>query len=484
MQDMHFKSARQLAALIRARKVGARELLEHTLARVERHNPRLNAIIAFDLERARKDASAADRAVRRGDRLGSLHGVPMTIKESFDVEGLPTTWGVEAYLDHRAETDALAVKRFRAAGAVLFGKTNVPVMLADWQTFNPIHGTTNNPWDLTLIPGGSSGGSAAALAAGLTGIEAGSDIGASIRNPAHYCGVYGHKPTFDICSRKGQALGGRVSLSDISVVGPMARSADDLAIGLGVMAGADDIDGRGWQVKLPAEPRSRLRDFRVAIMLDDPVAEVDQAVIARLEALAVFLRRAKVKTSLTARPALNSAKVQRLYVALLRAATSGRQNDEQFAANVERARTLRPDDESYFARMTRANTMYHRDWIALNERRHRMRLVWDAFFQDWDLLLCPAASSAAHPHDQAGERYERTIAVNGKRVPTTDQLFWAGYSGVAYLPSTVAPCGFTPEGLPVGVQIIGPQYGDLRCLRFAQLLERAWQGFVPPKGYD
>ncbi|MGH6717980.1 MAG: amidase [Alphaproteobacteria bacterium] len=484
MADLQFKSAKQLAALVRRRKVGARELLEHMLARVERHNGRLNAIIAFDIERARKDAAAADRAVRRGETRGPLHGVPMTIKESFDVKGLPTTWGVAAYRGHRAAEDALAVKRFRAAGAVLFGKTNVPVLLADWQTFNPIHGTTNNPWDVTRIPGGSSGGAAAALAAGLSAIEAGSDIGASIRNPAHYCGIYGHKPTFDICSRKGQSLGGRVAGSDISVIGPMGRSADDLAIGLGVMAGADEIDGRGWHVNLPAEPRTRLSDFRVAILLDDPVAEVDRSVIARLEALAGFLRREKVKISLTARPALDTAEVQRVYVALLRAATSGRQSDEQFAANVERARTLRPDDESYVARMTRANTMHHRDWIALNERRHRMRLVWDAFFRDWDVLLCPAASSAAHRHDQAGERHERTIVVNGKRVPTTDQLFWAGYSGVVYLPSTVAPCGFTAEGLPVGVQIVGPQYGDLRCIRFARLLEQAWQGFVPPKGYD
>jgi amidase len=481
---LHYRSAKALASMIRRKRIGARELLDHFLKRVERHNAKLNAIIAFDIERARHDAAAADDALARGEVKGPLHGVPMTIKESFDVRGLPTTWGLESHRHHRAEDDALAVKRFRKAGAILFGKTNVPVWLADWQTFNPIHGTTNNPWDVTRIPGGSSGGSAAGLAAGLAGIEAGSDIGASIRNPAHYCGVYGHKPTYAICSTRGQALAGRVSAADISVIGPMARSADDLAIGLDVMGGGDDIDGRGWRLDLPREPRRSLQEFRVAVMANDPIAEVDEAVVERIQALTDFLSRRGVVVSDRARPALESAEVQRVYVALLRAATSGRQSDEEFRRNQELARALKPEDTSYLAGMTRANTMHHRDWLALNERRHKMRLAWDAFFKDWDVLLCPAASSAAHAHDQEGERWQRTIVVNNKRVPTTDQLFWAGYSGVVYLPSTVAPNGFTKEGLPVGVQIIGPQYGDKRCIQFARLLEQEWQDFVPPKGYD
>ncbi|MSP82974.1 MAG: amidase [Alphaproteobacteria bacterium] len=483
MTEIAFKTARQLAALIRRRKVGSRELLEHYLSRVERFNPRLNTIVAFDLDRARAAADAADTAVQRGERTGPLHGVPMTIKESFDMEGLPTTWGVEAFRDHKAAGDSLAMKRFRAAGAIPFGKTNVPVLLADWQSYNPIHGTCNNPWDVTRTPGGSSGGSAVALAAGLTGIEAGSDIGASIRNPAHYCGVYGHKPTYGICSPKGQTLGGRVSGADISVVGPMARGADDLAIGLGVMGGADEIDGSGWTLTLPPEKRKSLADFRVAVMLTDPVSEVDREVTDRLQSLADFLAHRGATVDDRARPALDSAEVQRVYVMLLRGATSGRQTDAVFAANLEAARGLRPGDESYYARMTRANTMFHREWIGLNERRHQMRLAWAEFFKDWDVLLCPAAASAAFPHDQAGERYQRTVAVNGRQVPTTDQLFWAGYTCLTYLPSTVAPNGLTPGGLPVGVQIVGPQYGDLRCIAFARLLEREWAAFQRPPGY-
>jgi len=483
MSDLHFRSAKQLASDIRRGKIGALEALDSFLARVERFNPTLNAIIAMDMEGARRRARQADAARRKGKLWGPLHGVPMTIKESYDVVGMPTTWGLPALKDNLPARNALAVERLFAAGVVLFGKTNVPQWLADWQSYNPIYGTTSNPWDLSRTPGGSSGGSAAALAAGLTGLEAGSDIGSSIRNPAHYCGVYGHKPTFGIVPPRGQALPGRVAQGDISVIGPMGRSAEDLAIGLSVMAGADEIDGIGWRLALPAPRAKRLRDYKVAVMLTDPQSEVDDEVQARLQGVADFLARQKAKVSDTARPAIDTAEAQRDYVFLLRAATSGRQSAEEYRANLEVARGLRPDDESYYARMIRANVASHREWLAVNEARHQMRWRWAEFFRDYDVMLCPAAAGAAFPHDHDGERHERTIVVNGRRVPTTDQLFWAGYSGMAYLPSTVAPCGFTPAGLPVGVQIVGPQYGDRTCIELARLLEREFQGFVPPPGY-
>lgn len=483
MTDLHFRSAKQLAQDIRRRKVGSLEALDAFLARMERFNPTLNAIVVTDVEGARRRARQADAALRKGKVWGPLHGVPMTIKESYDVAGMPTTWGLPALKDNIAPRNALAVDRLLAAGVVLFGKTNVPAWLADWQSYNDIYGTTNNPWDLSRTPGGSSGGSAAALAAGLTGFEAGSDIGSSIRNPAHYCGVYGHKPTYGIVPPRGQALPGRVAQGDISVIGPLGRSADDLALGLSAMAGADEIDGAGWRLALPAPTRKRLREFKVAVMLSDPASEVDREVQARLQALADFLGKQKAKVSLTARPDIDTAEAHRTYVFLLRAATAGRQTPEEFRRNAEIARGLAPDDERYYARMMRANTAAHRDWLAANELRHKMRWRWAEFFREWDLLLCPAAASAAFPHDHVGERHDRTIVVNGRRVPTTDQLFWAGYSGVAYLPSTVAPCGFTPGGLPVGVQIVGPQYGDRTCIELARLLEREFQGFVPPPDY-
>ncbi|WP_119420338.1 amidase [Desertibaculum subflavum] len=481
---LHYQSAKSLAGLVRRRKIGALELLDHFLGRVERYNPRINAVIWESADAARKRARALDRATAKGARLGPLHGVPMTIKESYDVVGMPTTRGMPALKNNFPPRNALTVDRLNAAGVNLFGKTNVPLSLADWQSYNEIYGTTNNPWDVTRSPGGSSGGSAAALAAGLCGIEAGSDIGASIRNPAHYCGVYGLKPTFGIVPVRGQAMPGVLAPGDITVIGPMARSAEDLAIGLDVMAGPDDIDAAGWQLRLKRPTQTRLRDFRVAVMLDDPNAEVDQEVQTLLTRLADFLGRQKVKVSHIARPEIDTGEAQRVYVTLLRAATSGRQTPEQFQHNVEVARRLDPADESYFARMTRANVLAHKDWLAVNETRHRMRHAWAAFFREWDLLLCPAASSAAFPHDHQGERHERLITVNNKRVPTTDQLFWAGFSGAFYLPSVVAPAGLTPTGLPVGVQIVGPQFGDLACIRFAELLEREYQAFTPPPGYD
>ena len=478
-----FRSAKELAADIRRKKIGCLELLDLYLSRVDKYNPALNAIIATDVEGARKRARAADRALARKQVWGPLHGVPMTIKESYDVVGMPTTWGVPELKDNLPPRNALAVDRLLDAGVVLFGKTNVPIYLADYQSYNAIYGTTNNPWDVSRAPGGSSGGSAAAIAAGLCGIEAGSDIGSSIRNPAHYCGVYGHKPTFGIVPPRGQALPGRLAQGDISVVGPLGRSAEDLEIGLGIMAGPDEIDAVGYKLALPAPRQKTLRDFKVAVMLTDPNSEVDDEVQARVQAVADFLVKKRAKVSGSARPDIDTREAQRTYIHLLRAATSGRQTQDEFDKNLAAARSVGTGDESYYARMLRGNTSSHRDWLAANETRHKMRWKWAEFFKEYDLLLCPAAASAAFPHDQQGERWERSIEVNGRRAPATDQLFWAGYSGMAYLPSTVAPAGFTKAGLPVGVQIIGAQYADRACIQMARLLEREYQGFVPPPNY-
>jgi len=479
-----FRTATSLAAALRARRISSVELLELYLARVKAHNPRLNAVIELAAPRARRKAREADKALARGARGRPLLGVPMTIKESFDVAGMRTSWGDPALKDNVARQDALAVQRLEAAGAIVFGKTNVPLMLADWQSFNAIHGTTNNPWDLARGPGGSSGGSAAALAAGLTGLEAGSDIGASIRNPAHYCGVYGHKPTWGIASPRGHALPGNVALSDISAIGPMARGAGDLAVALDAMVGPDAVDGRGWRLALPRETRRALRDFRVAVILDDRNAEVDASVRDEIAALAAFLRRRGAKVSMTARPEIDFDALMRVYIALLRAATSARLTDEALARMVAEAGRLAPGDESYRARMLRGNTLFHRDWLRANEQRHRMRLAWEAFLGDWDVVLCPTATTAAFPHDQEGERWERMLDVNGGRQPGTEQMFWAGLGGAFYLPATVAPAGQTRQGLPVGVQIMSAQYRDHTTIRFAQLLEREWRGFVPPPGFD
>ena len=483
MLDVPFRSAKDLATAIRKKKLGCLELLDLYVARVDKYDGALNAIVVRDIERARTRAKAADRALAKRSVWGPLHGVPMTIKESYDIAGLPTTWGVPAYKDRIATKNAVVVDRLLGAGAVIFGKTNVPIYLGDWQSFNAIYGTTNNPWDVTRAPGGSSGGSGAALAAGLTALEAGSDIGSSIRNPAHFCGVYGHKPTWGIVPRTGQALPWQTAPVDIDVVGPLARTTDDLALALSIMAGPEPIEAAGWQLKLRAPKQKRLRDFKVAVLLDVPESPVDRQVQDRLQALADFLGKQKVKVDDRARPDIDTNEAFAVYTRLLRAATSDRQTDAEFAKNVETVRALSPSDESYYARAMRASVLSHRDWLAANEARYRMRQRWAEFFTRYDLLLCPAAGTPAFPHDHQGERYDRTVEVNGRRVKATEHLFWAGYTGASFLPGTVAPCGFTPAGLPIGVQIVGPQYGDLTCLAFSRLLEREFQAFVPPPGY-
>lgn len=482
---LHFKSAIELAKLVREKKVSARELLEHFFKRVDQHNPKINAIIWQDRDRARKRADAADAALARGDVWGPLHGVPMTIKESYQVAGSPTTWGLMEYKDKPTPGNALAVDRLERAGVVLFGKTNVPVMLADWQSYNPVYGTTNNPWDVTRGPGGSSGGSAAALAAGLTGIEAGSDIGSSIRDPSHYCGVFGLKPTYGIIPPRGQALPGVVAATDISVIGPMTRGAEDLDVALDAMAGPDLLDDTVWKLELPQCPARSLKDLRIAVKMSDRNSEVDSAYADKLQGFVDRLAKAGAKVTET-EPDVDTRRLHDVYVWLLRAATSARTPD----SDIERWQQAlsSPDDgktdRTYLKQMLHGATLPHKAWLILNNERHALRFKFAEFFKDWDILLCPVAASAAFPHDQKNERWQRTIPVNNKRVPTTDQLFWAGYSGVVFLPSSVGPIGLTAQGLPVGYQAITAHGRDKTATAFARFVEREICGFTPPPGFE
>jgi amidase len=483
MDQVHYKSAVQLAGLIRRKKIGCLELLDHFLDRIEKYNPKLNAIVWTDRDKARKRARAADAALKKGKRFGPLHGVPMTIKESYQVAGSPTTWGVPAMKDNVTGTTAVAAQRMIDAGVTLFGKTNVPIMLADWQSYNAIYGTTNNPWDLGRTPGGSSGGSSAALSAGLTAIDAGSDIGSSIRNPAHYCGVFGHKPTHGLITYRGHALPGSVAAPDISVVGPLARSADDLDAALDIMAGADPDDGGIFRLALPKCPKTSLRQFRVAVKLSDPNCEVDGEYADQLQALVDKLAKAGCKVK-EAAPAVDTERLHDVYVRLLRAATSARMADSE----IDELRQAMADGDSdeFLARTVDGVTMPHRNWLKLNNERHQMRLTFNAFFKDHDILLCPVAASAAFPHnhEHEGKRWRRRITVNNRLVSSADQLFWAGYSGVVFLPSTVGPAGIVPSGLPVGYQAIAAQGRDKTSIAFARLVERECGGFTPPPGYD
>ncbi len=482
MTEIHFKSATDLLALLNTGQIGARELLELYVARIERHNPALNAIIWQDLDSARTEADASDTRRARGDKIGALEGLPVTVKESFDVAGAPTTWGVPEFADNIAISDSAIVEKYRAEGAVVFGKTNVPLMLADWQSFNAIYGTTNNPWDLTRTPGGSSGGSGAALAAGLTALEAGSDIGASIRNPAHYCGVTGHKPTFNIISGRGQALPGDNGGVDIAVVGPLARSVADLKLAFGLLAGSDGPNARGWTLSLPQPRRAALKDYRVGVLLSDPQAEVEQSYQDQISALAKWMDGEGATVEIGAKPAFSTEEAMEVYTMLLRGATSKRLTDQAVADAQAAKAAINAETIIYRQRMLAGQTMSHREWLRWDDRRHELMQLWEAWFDSYDLLLCPTTCSAAFPHDQNGERWQRSITVNGKSVPEVDQLFWAGYPCGYYLPSTVVPIGLT-DGLPVSVQIVGRQYDDLTCLHMAGLIEEGYYRFMPPPGY-
>ncbi len=477
--DPSFLSATQLAELVRSRKIGALELLDHYIARTEKYDPALNAVVVRDFERARTRARAMDS---QAEKTAPLFGVPTTVKESFDVAGLPTTRGHPELKDQAVTMSSIAIRRLEAAGAVIFGKTNVPVDLADWQSYNPVYGTTNNPWNTAHTPGGSSGGSAAAIAAGMAGFEIGSDIGGSIRVPAHFCGVFGHKPTYGLLPNYGDPVTSSAAGTDISVIGPLGRSASDLAAALDILAGPDP-DETGLTLNLPAPRFTGLKDLRVAVWADQPGQSTDHETVAAINALADGLERQGVTVSRTARPDFDVTAAYHLYLRLLDTGWSGRSTDVAIEAKRKRAAALAETDMAANAIMDRTVDMHHRTWLGLNEQRFRWRRTWSAFFREWDVLLCPAFSTPALLHRQDGQPWDRRITVDGRDINYADLLFWPGLIGGYHLPGTVAPMGYSRGGLPLCVQIAGPIYGDRTTIAAAALLEKAWTGFKAPPGY-
>jgi amidase len=477
--DPTFLPATQLAQLVRSRKIGALELLDHFIARIEKHDSRINAVVVRDFDRSRVKARALDD---QADKSAPLFGVPMTAKESFDIAGLPTTRGHMALKDTPVGMSTIAVRRLEAAGAVVFGKTNVPVDLADWQSYNPAYGTTSNPWNTDHTPGGSSGGSAAALAAGLTGLEIGTDIGGSIRVPAHYCGVFGHKPTYGLLPTYGDPATSAAAGTDIAVMGPLARSASDLAVALEILA-VPDPDETAMTVTLPAPRFTSLKDLRVAVWAEQPGQVTDGETSTKLLELAGALEQQGVTVSRTARPDFDPTVAYHLYLKLLDAAWSGRTAEDVLAAQRRRAGALPATANSADDIMARMVDVTHRAWLGLNEKRFRWRRAWSAFFREWDVLLCPVIATAALPHRQDGATWERRIKIDGKEIAYNDMLFWPGLTGGYHLPATVAPLGMTKSGLPLGVQIAGPIHGDRTTIAVAALLEQAWFGFKPPPGW-
>ncbi|MDO9337426.1 MAG: amidase family protein [Caulobacter sp.] len=451
------KSATALAADLAARRIGALELTEAAIARIEARDPALNAVVVRDFDRARDAAQAADAAIARGETRPLL-GVPMTVKESNNVAGLRTSWGVELFGHWIASTDAVAVARLKAAGAIILGKTNVPPFLSDWQSDNPIYGRTQNPWNLDRSPGGSSGGAAAAVAAGMSPIELGSDIGGSIRVPAAFCGVYGHKPTHDLVPSRGhQPPGVDNSPVPLAVVGPLARTVDDLEQVLDVVAGPIEDFATGYRLNLPPARGATLADYRVLVIDSHPLAATDSDVSAALAAMAGKLERAGgfVARESALLPDLEG--LHHLYGGMLNAVLSrGSPSPAALTAHA---------------------------WMDMQDAQLVARRAFARLFDDFDVILAPAFGRTAYPHDASPDPTGRTLLIDGVQTPYFDQLAWPGIATLTNLPATAAPIGFDRDGLPIGMQIIGPAFEDRTTLQFARLIEQAFGGFEFPAAY-
>jgi amidase len=479
MADLHELPAVELAATIAAGQVTSLEVLDHLLARVERLDRTVNAVVTIDAERARAEARAADEAQRRGEPLGPLHGVPMTVKDSFSTAGMRTTSGAPELSDHIPDEDAWPVAALRRAGAVVFGKTNLPIYAGDMQSYNEVFGTTSNPWDAERTPGGSSGGSAAALACRFTPLEVGSDIGGSIRLPAHMSGVYGHKPTYGIVPAHGQIPGppGSLTQADLAVAGPMARTSTDLRLALDLMAGPDRWNRPGWRLELPPARSEALAGLRVAAWLDDEACPLDPEVKAVLEAYCTALEAAGARIDTDARPAFTLAKAASRFYPLLQAALSGgygRDEIERFAAAT---------GEGQVAVTKRQTAMRHRDWLSHNEGRLQLRRRAEEFFDDHDVLLMPVMPCVAFRHDHGEPMAGRVVRTERGDRTYWELNTWMAPAGACLLPATVMPAGLARSGLPVGVQIVGSYLGDHTTLAFARAAEAVVGPCPCPSGF-
>ncbi|MCD0445169.1 amidase [Glycomyces sp. A-F 0318] len=481
--EWSFATAEALVAALRAGAVTSVELTDAAIARIERDDEAINAVCVPDFERARAAAHRADRA-RAGGGDRPLLGVPVTVKESYDMAGLPTTWGMPQYRDFVPVEDAVQVSRLRAAGAVVLGKTNVPLGLQDIQSFNEIYGTTNNPWDRGRTSGGSSGGSAAALASGFGALSIGSDLAGSLRTPAHFCGVYAHKPTLGLVPTRGMAAPPAppwpVDL-DLAVAGPMARSARDLELLLEVMAGPDPLTfGKAYGLALPPARHERLGDFRVLVVDGHPFMPTGSAVRAGVERVAEALVAggARVERHSPLLPDLGEA--ARLYMQLLFSGSVARFPVEAYERLRVRAAGLSVEDGSLHAARLRAMVFSHRDWLEVTARRELHRHLWRECFAEFDVVVCPITPTPAFAHDHDPDLLGRRIDVDGVECAYFDQLVWAGVATMPGLPATAVPAGCSSEGLPVGVQLVGPMFEDRTPLRLAGLLEERVGGFAAP----
>ena len=482
---LHKLSARALAAQITEGKISSQEATDCFIARIEAHNPALNAVVDTRFDAARKDAIAADEKRARGEALPPLHGVPMTIKDLFEVDGLTCDAGFPEFKGQVSKADSVVAARLKAAGAIIIGKTNAPLAGGDVQTYNAVHGTTNNPHNLDHTPGGSSGGSAAALAASMTPLEYGSDIGGSIRTPSHFCGLFGHKPSFGLVPMRGHVPpphGIRAEPSELSVAGPLGRNAGDLQLALELTLGCDDGPMRqAMQMKLQGPRHATPQGLRVGLWPTDAGCEVEPAFAAAIEQAGKALE-AEGANVISAKPDIDMGKYFETYILRL-SSIIGADLPAAVIANMQKlVDAADADDSSVKTMQARGITLSHGDWLRLNIRRSNFEMAWRALFEKVDVVLCPVTPSTAMVHDQNPDFHARRIHVNGQERNYFDNFFWAGVATLCGLPSTVVPLGMH-DGLPFGMQIIGPAFEDNTPLAVAKMLEDIGYKWIEPKGY-
>jgi amidase len=480
MADYSYSTLIDMVRALESREVSSTELLDQALQRVAQRNGPINAVVTIDTDRARSRAKEIDQDRAAGRKVGPLAGVPMTVKDSLMLNGVRTTSGAPELANFVADRDADCIVRLKSAGAVIYAKTNLPIYAGDVQSFNEVFGTTNNPWDLSRSCGGSSGGSAASVAAGFSPLEVGSDIGGSIRNPAGMCGVVGHKPSYGIVSARGQIPGppGTLTQADIAVVGPLARSVADCELALDLMVGADEWHAPAWSISVPP---ARAGVARIAVWADDPACPVDPEIRIAIESVAEQLAGIGCVVDETARPAgFDFAKADSIFSQLLGSALSGGYSlpeVELMAAQLERGEPLQGELGVEGA------SLRHRAWLSANERRLQMRARWREFFTRYDAVLAPISPTVAIPHDHSFPMSERRIDVAGTPRPYTDQMRWMGVFGVSYLPATAVPIAVHSNGLPIGLQVVGPFAEDRTALKVASLVEQVTGGFQIPPGW-
>ncbi|MBB5918613.1 amidase [Nocardia transvalensis] len=484
MPGPEFATLREQVAALQAGTISATELLELSIARIDTFDDKVNAVVVRDYDRARAAAEQADAALARGERAPLL-GVPVAVKESFNIAGLPTTWGFPDAEGWQPAEDAALVTRVKEAGGVVIGKTNVPMALHDWQSYNDIYGTTNNPWDLTRSPGGSSGGSSAALAAGYVSLALGSDIGGSLRVPAHFCGIFAHKPSRNLLPMRGNTPPRTPALPvlhDLAVVGAMTRTAADLTMATLLLAGPDEVEAVGYRLALRPPRATAFGGFRVLIVDSHPLLPTSAVVREGFDRIARGLEKAGASVARHSELVPDLTLTAKTYLTLLMSQFGADAPPERERALKAALAELPPDADTMEAVTLRALAASHADWIRADRVRIGLADQWRRLFEEFDVVLCPITPTPAFPHDHS-EVNTRTVDIDGTAHPYNLHLVWASVATLLGLPATAAPIGRSPEGLPYGMQIIGPYLEDRTTLHFAELIEQEFGGFTPPPGF-